>query len=157
MRTSSLALLLPALLSLGCASTSNMILEGETSARLENARGLLGQMVVSANAVSPDRQVVHLSHTCSLRIDGAAFPVADMQEQAKAGGKGMNTILVFTPARAVLHRLEYSTQRPLSCAGNHLYLAGDLTVAGSSGNELTVGPAAQLAARHVDEVPGIMK
>jgi hypothetical protein len=153
MRATTL-LLLPIVLLAGCADT---ILQGETSARLEGARGMLGQMVVGANAVSADKRVVHLSNPCSLKIGGVAFPVGDMQEQG-TGGAGVNTILVFSSARALLHRIEYTSQRPLSCAENRLYLAGDLLVDGVNGNELTFGPGgAQITARHVDEVPGIMK
>src|SRR5438045_4931954 len=109
---------LPLVLVTGCAST---ILQGETSARLEGARGMLAQMVVAANATGADRTVVHLSNTCNLKIDGAAYPVADMVELVKATpGRAANSILVFSPARALLHKIEYGSERPLSCLENHL-------------------------------------
>ena len=146
---------LPLLLAGGCADA---IMQSETSARLDGARGMLGQLVVTANAAAPDRNVVHLSHTCSLKIDGTAFPVVDILEVERApAGRKVNSILVFTPARTLLHRFEYTTERPLSCLGNRLYLAGDLAIpGGATGNELTFAPTS-LSARHVDEMPGIMK
>jgi len=148
---------LPLLLVTGCAAE---ILQGETSARLEGARGMLGQMVVQNNATGADRAVIHLSNTCNLKIGGASFAVADLVEAVKATpGRTVNSILVFSPSRALLQRIEYTTERPLSCAENRLYVAGDLRInGGTGGNELTFGPgAAQITQRHVDEVPGIMK
>lgn len=149
--------LLPLVLLSGCAAE---ILQGETSARLEGARGMLGQMVVAANATSPDRTPVHLSNPCSLKIGGASYPVADLLEVVKApAGRTVNSILVFSPSRALLHKIEYTSERPLSCLENRLYVAGDLRInEGTGGNELTFGPGgAQITQRHVDEVPGIMK
>jgi hypothetical protein len=149
--------LLPMLLLTGCATE---ILQGETSARLEGARGMLGQMVVSASANSPDRTVIHLSNTCNLKIGGAAYPVADLVEAVKGTpGRTVNSVLVFSPSRALLHRIEYTSERPLSCQENLLYVAGDLRInGGEGGNELAFGPGgAQISQRHVDEVPGIMK
>jgi hypothetical protein len=148
---------LPLFLLTGCAEA---IFQGETSARLDGARGMLGQMVVSSAATSPDRTVIHLSNPCSLRIAGVAYPVADIVEMTKtAPSRRVSSILVFSPARALLHRLEYTSERPLSCLENRLYLAGDLAInGGAAGNELEFGPgAAQITPRHVDEAPGIMK
>jgi hypothetical protein len=148
---------LPWLLATGCADA---IFQGETSARLDGARGMLGQMVVTSAATGPDRTVIHLSNPCSLKIDGHSYPVADILEVTKGTpGRKVNSILVFSPARALLHRLEYTTERPLSCLGDRLYLAGDLAINnGAAGNELTFGPgAAQITPHHVDEAPGIMK
>jgi hypothetical protein len=145
------------MLATGCAST---ILQGETSARLEGARGMLAQMVVATNATGSDRSVIHLSNPCSLKIDGASYPVADMLELVKgAPGRLNSSILVFSPSRALLHKIAYTTERPLSCLENRLYVAGDLSInGGAGGNELSFGPGgAQISQRHVDEAPGILK
>jgi hypothetical protein len=74
-------------------------------------------------------------------------------------GRLVSSILVFSPSRALLHKIEYTTERPLSCSENHLYVAGELRINGSTGgNELSFGPgAAQITQRHVDEPPGILK
>jgi hypothetical protein len=43
---------------------------------------LYGALVVG-NVLDADRALVHLSHTCNLRVDGPWLPVVDIQELVK--------------------------------------------------------------------------
>lgn len=67
--------------------------------------------------------------------------------------RGVNSILIFGPDAKLRRRLEYTSERPLFCAGGKLYVWGDLTVEGitGEGNELEVSDDGRgLALRHVD-------
>jgi len=119
---------------LGCASH----LTGET---LQTSRQALLHQAWAAQVLDPDRLAAHASHACSLRIEDQWFPVLDVRELVKGAAtpRGVNTIVVLDPALEVAARLPYTTQRPLFCLGNRLYVWGDLSIDGvaSEGNELT--------------------
>ena len=89
----------------------------------------------------PHRLIVHLSHACSLTLGGRSFPVIDLQELVPGAmtRRGVNSILVLSPQLNLVRRLEYTTERPLFCTANKLYVWGDLRVDGvaDEGNELT--------------------
>lgn len=89
----------------------------------------------------PDRRIVHLSHTCNLRIDSRYFPVVDLQELVKGAAtpRGVNWIIIFDSALKPVQKIEYTTERPLFCLDNRLYVFGDLAIHATQpeGNVLT--------------------
>lgn len=130
------------------------------AAALDGARRLLVQAVREAQAINPDRLVVHLSHTCSLELGGRFFPVVELKELVPGAmvPRGVNTILVLSPELAVLQQIDFATERPLFCVANRLYVWGDLWIDALSaeGNELSFDEQGMLvSARHVEanEVP----
>ena len=119
------------------------------------SRAQIYRALVEAKVLDPDRRLVHFSHTCSLRIDGAEFPVVDVQEIVKGVStpRGVNRIVVLGPDKKLVHRLEYTTERPLFCEGNRLYVFGDLEVGGvgPGGNVLTLsGRGKQVKVSHIE-------
>jgi hypothetical protein len=132
----------------GCASRL-------TSETLQTSRRDLMHQAWAEQIFDPDRAVSHASHACSLRIDEQWYPVLDVQELVKgdATPRGVNTIVVLDPNLKVAQRLPYTTERPLFCLGNRLYVWGDLRVDGgtSEGNELTfTDRARQVTLAHVE-------
>jgi hypothetical protein len=122
---------------------------------LDEGRHAVISLVASAHATDPERLVSHLSHTCNLNVDGGSYPVIDLQELVRGAAtpRGVNAILVFSPDGVLLHRIEYTTERPLFCRDNRLYTWGDLHVEGSrsEGNELTFHAAGkEIVLRHVE-------
>ena len=126
-----------------------------TVERLQDSRQGLLQKAFAAHAFDPDREITHVSHVCSLHLDGQWFPVLDVQEVVKGAvvPRGANSIVVLDPDFKLARRLAYATERPLFCEGNRLYVWGDLQVeeASAEGNELTfTGRASHLTVRHVE-------
>jgi hypothetical protein len=133
-----------------------------TVERLQDARQGLLQKAFAANSFDPDRQVTHVSHVCSLRLDRQWFPVLDIQEIVKGEvvPRGANSIVVLDSEFKLTMRLPYATERPLFCHDNRLYVWGDLQVeeTASEGNELTFTEHARhLTVRHVEanDVPAL--
>jgi hypothetical protein len=91
--------------------------------------------------IDPDRQLIHLSHVCNLRISGRSFPVIDLQEIVKGAAtpRGVNTIIILAASLHPIRKIGYTRERPLFCKENQLYVWGDLTIDGiaSEGNTLT--------------------
>jgi len=119
------------------------------------SRAQIYRALVEARVLDPDRRLVHFSHTCSLRIDGAEFPVVDVQEIVKGAftPRGVNRIVVFGPDRKPVQMIAYTTERPLFCEGNRLYVFGDLEVGGvgPGGNLLTFGKRGrEVRVRHIE-------
>ena len=94
------------------------------------------------------RRVAHVAHVCSLAIGGATYPVVDLQELVKGAvvPRGVNAILVLNSDLHLLRRIEYTTERPLFCRDDRLYVWGDLAIDGvrGEGNEITFGPQADV-------------
>jgi hypothetical protein len=90
------------------------------------------------------RLVAHLSHVCSLDIDGKHYPVIDLRElvPGETTPRGVNAILVLDEQLALTQRIDYTTERPLFCVANRLYVWGDLRIFElfAEGNELTFNP-----------------
>jgi len=120
------------------------------AAELDGARRSLMLALKKANALNPDRLVSHLSHVCSLEIQGKRYPIVDLRElvRGETTPRGVNAILVMDAQLAVVQRIEYTSQRPLFCVANRLYVSGDLwsIELSTEGNELTFDNAAQLSA-----------
>ena len=134
-----LSICLLALIGLAC---SGLACAGHvTNESLQASRQQLLHQAWAEQVFDPDRLVSHASHACSLRIDDQWFPVLDVRELVKgdATPRGVNSIVVLDPALKIAMSLPYTTERPLFCLGNRLYVWGDLRLddAASEGNELT--------------------
>ena len=92
------------------------------------SRAQLYSALLSGGLLNPDRQLVHFSNTCALHIGGSNYPVVDMQELVKSdtSPRGINQIVVFDPQLKPVQKIEYTTQRPLFCVDNQLYVFGEL-------------------------------
>jgi hypothetical protein len=122
---------------------------------VESGRSELLAGLVRAHAFDPARFVTHAAHVCSLRLDGAMFPVVDLQEIVRGAQtpRGVNAILVLDAALRPVRRIEYTRERPLFCVDNRLYVWGDLRIDGveGEGDELTFTDGGRtLALRHVE-------
>jgi hypothetical protein len=93
-------------------------------------RAELFRALLAARAVHPDRLLVHMSETCSLRIDHKSYPVVDLQELVKGATtpRGVNHIIILSPSLKLVQKIEYTTQRPLFCLENRLYVWGDIMI-----------------------------
>jgi hypothetical protein len=96
----------------------------------DSSRAQLYAALLDAKVLNPDRQLVHLSHTCNLQIDGAEYPVVDLQENVKSetSPHGVNRIIVLDAHLKPVQTIEYTTHRPLFCVENRLYVYGDLAI-----------------------------
>jgi hypothetical protein len=135
-------------------------LRPEGAAELDGARRMLVLALKKVNALHPDRLVVHLSHVCSLEIEGKRHPIIDLQElvRGETTPRGVNAILVLAPDLSLVQRIEYTTERPLFCVANRLYVRGDLRIDELSveGNELTFdneGHVSSLQQVEANDVP----
>lgn len=108
---------------------------------LDEARQALVLALKKASALHPERRVAHLSHVCSLELGERRYPVIDLRElvPSETSPRGVNAILVLDSNLSLLQRIEYTTERPLFCAENRLYVWGDLRLdeLSAEGNELT--------------------
>ena len=113
---------------------SSSTTRGESRAELRAA-------LVNSGVLSRDRQLIHLSKVGDLEIDGSTFPVVDIMELAPGAvtPRGFNRIIVLDSALKPVQRIEYTTERPLFCQENRLYLFGDLLIQNTlpEGNVLT--------------------
>ena len=92
-------------------------------------RGRLVQALRAAGELDPARALVHLSHVCDVQLDGRRLPVLDVRELVRGAStpRGVNRIVLLSPALRPLQRIEYGSQRPLLCIGPRLYLFGSLS------------------------------
>lgn len=108
---------------------------------LDEARQALVLALKKASALHPERRVAHLSHVCSLELGERRYPVIDLRElvPSATAPRGVNAILVLDSNLSLVQRIEYTTERPLFCAENRLYVWGDLRIdeLSAEGNELT--------------------
>jgi hypothetical protein len=124
---------------------------------LDAARVELYEVLSSAGVLSPDLSITRLSHVCSLRIDGASYPVIDLHESVKRGltAAVLKQIVVLAPDLTPVQTLRYTTEEPLYCDGSRLYVFGDLLVdeMGGRGNQILFRDAgATLVLESVDVV-----
>jgi hypothetical protein len=115
---------------------------------------LLGSLL-ALHVYDPARRVTHAAHVCTLRVDGADFPVVDLQETVPGAStpRGVNAIVVLDGSLRPVRRLEYTSERPLFCLENRLFVWGDLRIDGvePEGNELTFSAGARsVTLRHVE-------
>ena len=106
-----------------------------------SSRDQLYAALLEAKVLNPDRQLVHLSHTCTLDIDGGKYPVVDLQEIVKSetSPHGVNRIILLDSQWKPVQKIEYTSHRPLFCVENRLYVYGDLAIdnLAPEGNVLT--------------------
>jgi hypothetical protein len=125
-----------------------------TAGQAQATREQLIHQLTAQHIFDADRTVTHVSHVCSLRIAGQWLPVIDLQEAVKGAvtPRGANAILILDPALRLSLRLPYTTERPLFCADNRLYLWGDLQIDGMAGegNEITFSDGNHVGLRHVE-------
>jgi hypothetical protein len=81
--------------------------------------------------------------------------VVDLRELVKGSAtpRGVNRIVVLSPALKPVRSIEYTRERPLFCLGNQLFLWADLTIenAGQEGNVLTfTHQGRDVSVRHVE-------
>jgi hypothetical protein len=124
-------------------------------AAVETGRSEVLAGLARAHAYDPARAVTHAAHVCTLRIEGAAFPVVDVQEIVHGAQtpRGVNGIVLLDSALRPVWRIEYTTERPLFCIDHRLYVWGDLRIDGvdGEGNELTFSSGGRtVALRHVE-------
>ncbi|BAP56763.1 hypothetical protein THII_2466 [Thioploca ingrica] len=93
-------------------------------------RTSLFQILFKAGVLHKDRQLVHFSHVCNLQIKGKWFPVVDVMELVKGATtpRGINKIVVLNPARILVQTIEYTTERPLFCKYNQLFVFGNIMI-----------------------------
>jgi hypothetical protein len=118
-------------------------------------RQKLVQALLSAKVIDAERVLVHISHTCDLHIDGSTYPVLDVRELVKNASvpRGYNQIVILTSSFSVRQALRYTTERPLFCDGNKLYVFGTLMVRNEApgGNVLVFSSNAEkFVAKNVD-------
>ena len=104
-------------------------------------RSVIFNALLKHGVLDKNRQLVHLSQTCSLQIGSSVFPVVDIRELVKGAmvPRGINHIIVLNSSLVPVQKIEYTTQRPLYCINNQLFLFGDLMIDGClpEGNVLT--------------------
>jgi len=147
-----------ALAFLSCLAASGALLGScavvLTAGKTQETREQLIHQLTVQHVFDTERTVTHVSHVCSLRIAGQWLPVIDLQETVKGAvtPRGANAILILDPALRLSLRLPYTTERPLFCADNRLYVWGDLQIDGvaGDGNELTFSDGSHVGLRHVE-------
>jgi hypothetical protein len=104
-------------------------------------RSQLYGALLTGKVLDLDRALVHLSHTCNLRVDGQWLPVVDVQGLVRAAvtPRGVNRIVVLNSELKPVRAIGYTKERPLFCLYNRLYVWGDLVIdnVGPKGNVLT--------------------
>jgi hypothetical protein len=136
---------IPNLLSLTFFVTALLATEGCLSRAgppdLRMNRATLFAVLQTNGVLAKDRQLVHLSYVGSLELEGQSFPVIDIMELVPGAStpRGINGIVILDPFLAPVKEIEYTTERPLFCRGNQLFVWGDLSIAGilPEGNVLT--------------------
>lgn len=105
------------------------------SGQLEIARAKIYRALLAGKALDPDRNIVHMSHVCSVNVDKQFYPVIDLREVIKTDttAHGVNTIVILSPTLNVLRKIDYATQRPLYCSGDKLIIFGSITIDGIAG------------------------
>ena len=95
--------------------------------------------LLKAGTLHRDRQLVHLSHVCDIEMKGKHLPIVDLRElvPGASSARGVNRIILLNDKLAPVKTIDYTTQRPLFCSGQRLFVFGDLSVgAGPEGNVL---------------------
>jgi len=100
-------------------------------------RGIVLGALLKSGVFHRDRQLVHLSHVCNLQISGRLFPVVDVMELVRGATtpRGVNRIIILTDKLVPVQTIDYTTQRPLFCQKQRLFVFGDLMI----GNVLPEG------------------
>lgn len=142
---------------LGClvfATASAAALGAERPNDRLKDRDTLIAALLKARVFHKDRQLVHMSHVCDLRLKGSNFPVVDVRELVPGAStaRGVNRIVVLNDKLAPVKTIAYTTERPLFCDGTKLFVFGDLSLgAGAEGNVLEfVGDGRTVRVQHIE-------
>jgi hypothetical protein len=123
-----------------CALCTKPSGQAVLSSRLSD-RDTLVKVFKQKNITDPLRALAHLSHVCTLQVNGKQLAIVDLRELVRSPtvSRGVNSIIVLSADMSVLNRIEYTQSRPLTCKGNQLLVWGDLTIPefNSPGNLLT--------------------
>jgi len=118
-----------------------LLLFGLSASAQDVSRLQIYNALQTARVLDPDRQLVHLSYTCTLRVEGHAYPVVDLQELVRGAvePRGVNRIIILDSTLRPVQKIEYMTHRPLFCVENRLYVFGNLEIGNMlpEGNVLT--------------------
>lgn len=124
-------------------------------------RGILIAALRRHQILNPQRQTVHVSHSCDLVVDGERFAVVDVRELVHGAqvARGVNHIVVLDGGLKPVQSIEYTVERPLYCWGNQLFVYGDLMIDGllPEGNVLTFEHGAKtltISKRDGNTLPG---
>jgi hypothetical protein len=99
-------------------------------------------MLHNVGITSPDREIVHASHTCDLVVEGSTLHVLDVREIVPfmRAPRGVNHIVVMNDDGRMVRAIGYVDQRPMRCDANRLLVYGALEVydgeRSASGNQL---------------------
>jgi hypothetical protein len=101
-----------------------------TADRPELAKTLLEAKVIDANRI-----LVHCSHTCDLTFGGDPYRVLDVRELVRnvSTPRGVNQIVILSPAWKVVKTIPYVDQRPLFCRNDQIVIWGELHTPHSTG------------------------
>jgi len=107
-----------------------------------NDRTLVFNALNKQNVFNKYRQLVHLSHVCTLIINERYFPVIDIKEHVKGAQvpRGVGHILVLDSSLNVMKKLYHDgSSTPLYCKDNKLFLYGyiDIDELAAEGNVLS--------------------
>ncbi|HXP59728.1 MAG TPA: hypothetical protein VN829_04505, partial [Dongiaceae bacterium] len=116
-RVSVAILVVTLLATAGCSSPGGSSGHPADRAALRNA-------LRTSGVLEKGRQLVHLSQIGNLEVEGQSFPVVDIMELVPGAStpRGINRIVVLDAALAPVQQIEYTTERPLFCKGNRLFL-----------------------------------
>lgn len=119
------------------------------------SRAQIYSALQTTKVLDANRELVHFSHTCTLRIEGREYPVVDLRELVKGVStpRGVNRIVIFDSSLHPVQEIDYTTQRPLFCLDNRLYVYGDLEIGNvqPEGDVLTfTNKARDIKLTHVD-------
>lgn len=95
-------------------------------------RQVVFNALLKSHVLNKDRQLVHFSHVCNLRIDGRHFPVIDLMELVPGANtpRGVNRIIILNDELAPIQTINYITERPLFCKDRQLFVFGEIMVKG---------------------------
>lgn len=117
------------------------------SNRFQQTESVIYQALKKDDLLSRSKELIHMNHACSLKIDGKWFPVVEIIQSGtpEAGFHDReNTITILSPDLKVLQKLsaphsELSDVRPRYCVDNKLIVYGQVEVPEvGKGNVLTV-------------------
>ena len=107
----------------------------------DSPRDAIYRILHTDKVLDANREVMHLAKACSLQLASRAYPVINIPELVKGAllPRGVNRIVMLDAGWRPVQSIAYTTQRPLFCLDNKLFVYGDLTIGhvAPQGNVLT--------------------